>query len=161
MEVNIILLFVLLSSLLSPYRSNFVKYFSSSVKIHEPILMSLFMRHLRSSVKFCEIPWQRWKRWVVDSKLQEHTGFTTSWKLWLNLRSLRWLKPERTLLKSLIPKLPEILKKLLEEGLKNFRNEFLKTSHDTDLWIYGLIIPFLDCVRIEKVRKIFCSATHI
>ena len=46
-ETNIILLFVLLSYLPSPYRSNFVKDFSSSVRTHELILMSLFMRHLQ------------------------------------------------------------------------------------------------------------------
>ena len=62
-----------MSYLPSPCRSNFLKYFSSSVRIHEPVFMNLFLKNLRSSVKF----WQRRKRWVVysDSKLQEHSGF--------------------------------------------------------------------------------------
>ena len=68
-EGNIILVLVLLSYLPSPYRSNFLKKFSCSVRIHESILMSLFMRHLQRSVKF----WQRRKKWDADStsKLQE------------------------------------------------------------------------------------------
>ena len=75
-EANIILLFVLLSYLPSPYRSNFVKDFLSSVRIPESILVSSFKRHLRSSVKF----WQCRKKWVVDSdsKLQKHSGFIAS-----------------------------------------------------------------------------------
>ena len=41
--------------------------------------------------------------------------------------------------------------------------EFLKTSYDTGLQIFGLklAIPFLDYVREERVRKIFCSAIHM
>ena len=72
-EANIILLYVLMSYLPSLYRSNFVKDFSSSVRVHESILMSSFMRHLKRSVKL----WQRRKKWVVDSdsKLQEQSGF--------------------------------------------------------------------------------------
>ena len=67
------LLFVLPSYLPSPYRCSFVKDFSYSVRIHESILMSAFIRYLRRSVKF----WQRRKKWEVDSasKLQEQSGF--------------------------------------------------------------------------------------
>ena len=117
-EANIILLFLLLSYLSSPYGSYFVKEFSSSVRMHESILMSSFIRHLRRSVEF----WQRRKKWVVDSdfKLQEHSGLTVSWKLWLNLCSSRWLKPKHNLVRSLVPRLSETLNKLLGEGLKNF-----------------------------------------
>ena len=49
-EANTILLFVLLPYLLSPYRSDFVKDFSSSVRMHELFLMSSFMRHLRDGL---------------------------------------------------------------------------------------------------------------
>ena len=135
-EVNIILLFVLLSDLSSPYRSNFVKDFSSGVRIHESVLMSSFMRRLRRPVKF----WQRRKKWLVDSdsKLQEHSGLIESWKLSLNLCPLRWLKTKRNLVRSLIPRLSETLNKLLGEGLVNFSNDFLKTSNDTDSIISGL-----------------------
>ena len=126
----------MLSYLPSPCRSSFVKDFSASVIIHESILICFFIRYLRRSVKF----WQRRKKWVVDSdsKLQGHNGFIVSWKLWLNLCSLRWLKPKRNLVRSLIPRLSETLHKLLGEGLINFSNEFLKTSYDTDLRTSGL-----------------------
>ena len=148
-EANIILLFVLQSYLSSPYRSNFVRDFSSSVRIHESILMSSFMRHLRRSVKF----WQRRKKWVVDSdsKLQGHNGFIVPWKLWLNLCSLRWLKPKRNLVRSLIPRLSETLNKLLGEGLINFSDEFLKTSYDTDLQVSGLKL-FHSLIVCEKKK---------
>ena len=116
------------------------------------------MRHSRKSLKF----WQCRKKWIgdSDSKLQDQIGFIVSWKLWLNLCSLRWLKPERNLVRSLIPRLSETLHKLLGEGLINFSNEFLKTWYDTDLRIFGLIL-FLCCVQKERVCKIFYSATHI
>ena len=135
-EASIILLLILLSYLPPLYRSNFVKDFSSSVRIRELILMSSFMRHLRRSVKF----WQRRKKWVVDSdsKLQEHSGFIVPGKLWLNLCSLRWLKPKRNLVRSLILRLSETLNKLLGEDLVNFSNEFLKILYDADLRISGL-----------------------
>ena len=75
-EANIILLFVLQSYQSSPCRSNFMRDFSSSVRIHESVLMSSFMRHLGRSVKF----WQRRKKRVVDSdsKLQGHNEFIVS-----------------------------------------------------------------------------------
>ena len=135
-EASIILLLILLSYLPPLYRSNFVKDFSSSVRIRELILMSSFMRHLRRSVKF----WQRRKKWVVDSdsKLQEHSGFIVPGKLRLNLCSLRWLKPKRNLVRSLIPRLSETLNKLLGEDLVNFSNEFLKILYDADLRISEL-----------------------
>ena len=142
-EANIILLFVFLSYLTSPYRSIFVKDFSSSVRIHESVLMSSFIRYFRRSVKF----WPRRKIWVVgsNSKLQEHSGFIVFWKFWLNLCSLRWLKPKRNLVRSLIPRLSETLNRLLGEDLVNFSNEYLKISYDTDLQISGLnySIPWL------------------
>lgn len=84
-DANIMLLFVLLpylsspyksssvkdfSSSLTPYKSNFVKDFPSSVRIHKSILMSSVMKNLQRSVKF----WQPRKKRIVDfdSKLQEH-----------------------------------------------------------------------------------------
>ena len=125
----------MLSYLPSPDRSSFVKDFLSSVRIHESILTSSFMRRLRKSIKFL----QRRKKLVdSDSKLQELSGFIVSSKLWLNLCSLRWLKPKRNLVSSLIPRLSEKLKNLLGESLIDFSNEFLKTSYDTDLQISGL-----------------------
>ena len=147
-EANIILLYVLMSYLPSLYRSNFVKDFSSSVRVHESILMSSFMRHLKRSVKL----WQRRKKWVVDSdsKLQEQSGFTVFRKLQLNLYSLRWLKPKHNLISSLIPRLSETLSKLFGlVGLTMFSNEFLKTSYDTDWRIFGLKL-FYSLIVYEK-----------
>ena len=62
----------------TPYRSNFVKDFSSSVPIFESVLMGSFMRHLRKFVKR-EILVVH-KKLVVDSdsKSQEHSGFMVS-----------------------------------------------------------------------------------
>ena len=84
------------------------------------------MRHLQRSIKFL----QRRKKCVIDSdsKLQEHSGFKVSWKLWLNLCSLGLLKRKPNLVRNLIPRLPETLNKLLGLGLINFGNEYLKIS---------------------------------
>ena len=75
-KANIIFLFVLLSYLPSLYRSNFAKDFSSSVRIHESILMSAFLSLLKRSVKF----WKRRKKSVADSdsRQHEHSGFLVS-----------------------------------------------------------------------------------
>lgn len=67
-------------SYLSPlYKSSFVKCFSSSIKIHISLLMSLIMSHLQRSVKF----WHYRKKWDVDSasKLQEWSSFIVFRKL--------------------------------------------------------------------------------
>ena len=68
-----------LSYLLPLYKSSFVKYFSSSIKIHISILMSLIMSHLQRLVKF----WHYRKKWDVDSasKLQEWGSFIVFRKL--------------------------------------------------------------------------------
>ena len=57
------------ANLPSPYKSNFVKYLSSSVRIHVSNLMSSCMKHLEITVKV----WQRRIKMKVDfaSKLQE------------------------------------------------------------------------------------------
>ena len=98
------------------------------------------------------------KKWEVDSdsKLKEHSGFIVSWKLWLNLFSLRWLKPKRNLVRSLIPRLSETLNKLLGEGLINFSDSFLKTSFDTDLRIPGLKL-FHSLAMYGKQNILLCK----
>ena len=95
---------------------------SSRLRIHESIVMTLFMRHLRRSVR--EVLAAQ-KKWVVDSgsRQQERSGFIVSWKWRLNLCSLRWLKSERNPVRNLIPRLSETLNKLLGESLINFSNE--------------------------------------
>ena len=116
------------------------KIFHLSIRTHEFILMSSFMRHLRRSVKF----WQCRKKWIVDydSKLEGQRGFIAFWKLWLNSCFLRWLKPKRNLVRSLIPRLSETLIKLLGVGIIKFMKEFLKTLCYTDLRISGLKICY-------------------
>ena len=75
-EASIILTFVLLLYLQSPYKTNFVQDIPSSVRIHKSILMSLFLRHSRRSLKF----WQQRKKWEVDwdSRLQEQSRLIAS-----------------------------------------------------------------------------------
>ena len=94
-------MFALFSYLLSPYKSNLVRDISSRLRILESSLRSSFMRLVLGVMKF----WQRRKKWEVDSisRLQEHSGLIVSWKLCLNLCSLRWLKPTRSLVSSFIP----------------------------------------------------------
>ena len=62
----------------TPYRSNFVKDFSSSVPIFESVLMGSFIKHLRKFLKREVLVVH--KKLVVDSdsKLQEHSGFMVS-----------------------------------------------------------------------------------
>ena len=62
----------------TPYRSNFVKDFSSSVPIFESVLTGSFMRHLRKFLKREVLVVH--KKLVVDSdsKPQEHSGFMVS-----------------------------------------------------------------------------------
>ena len=129
-------MFVLLSYLPSPYRSNVAKNFSSNIRIHESILMSSFMKHLPRSVRFR----QRNKIQQTDPalKLQEQIRFTTSWKLYLNLFSLWWLTSKSNVVRSLIRRLSETLFKLLGVGFIYFSKEFLKISPDNDLQISRL-----------------------
>ena len=76
-------MFVLLPYLPSPYRSNFVKTFSATIRTHETILMSSF-------IKFCRCR----KKGEIDSncELEEQSGFIAYRKMCSNLCSLRWLK---------------------------------------------------------------------
>ena len=54
----------------------YLKKKTSSVRIHQLVLMSSFMRHLPGLGKF----WQRKKKWDVDSasKLRRQNGFIVS-----------------------------------------------------------------------------------
>ena len=49
--------------------------------------------------------WLCSKKCVVDSiaRLQQHKGLMQLWKLWLNLCSLRWLRPSLNLVRSFNP----------------------------------------------------------
>ena len=76
--------------------------------------------------------WQCRKKWAVDptSKLQEHSGFKLSWKLCLNLCSLRWLSPSLSLVRNLIPNGSWILNIKFWIGLTIFNKEFLNIKYD-------------------------------
>ena len=70
------------------------------------------------------------KKWVVDSISwpQLHKGFNVSWKLCLNLCSLRWLKPSLSLVISLIPLGLRISKTEFGEGRMKLSIFSLKTE---------------------------------
>ena len=60
--------------------------------------------------------------------LQSHDGFRVSWKQYLNLRSRRWLRPNRKLVRRLIPYGSWILKILFAQGRIKFSRSFLKSE---------------------------------
>ena len=85
----------------------------------------MVLRRVRLSV----LHMGQWRRkCAVDSisKPQLQNGFKESWKLCLNLCSRKWLKPSRSLVINLIPLGLWQLKRLLADGLINFRILFLK-----------------------------------
>ena len=88
-------------------------------------MFSVVLRRLRLSVLYVG-QWRR--KCAVDSisKPQLQNGFKESWKLCLNLYSHKWLKPSRSLVINLIPLGLWQLKRLLADGLINFRILFLK-----------------------------------
>ena len=91
-------------------------------------LLSVLTRVLRR-VRLSIIYVGQWRRkCAVDSisKPQLQNGFKESWKLCLNLCSRKWLKPSRSLVINLIPLGLWQLKRLLADGLINFRILFLK-----------------------------------
>ena len=91
-------------------------------------LLSMFpmvLKRVRVSVIYV----RQWRRkCAVDSvsKPQLQNGFKESWKLCLNLRSRKWLKPSRSLVINLIPLGLWQLKRLLGDGLIKFKILFLK-----------------------------------
>ena len=68
-------------------------------------------------------------KWIVDStsKLQEQRGFTESWKLCLNLCSLKWLNPRRSLVTNFSSFGLLQLKTLFAFGLMKLKIFFLKS----------------------------------
>ena len=79
--------------LLLPKRRMFTKSLSVALMISLSIDLILFMRVCLCNEKW----WQCRKKWTLFStlKLHEQSGLIQSLKLWLNLWSLRWLKPNR------------------------------------------------------------------
>ena len=135
-EANDIFLFTLFSYLLSSYKSNLVRDVSSRLRILESSLRSSFVILVFGEMKF----WQSRKKWEVDSisRLQEHSGLIVSWKLCLNLCSLRWLKPTRSLVSSFIPYMSATLNTLFGIVLINLSKDFLNILYDSELRISKL-----------------------
>ena len=79
------------------------------------------------------------KNWVVDSIRwqQLHKGFKNSWKLCLNLCSLKWLKPRRSRVISLIPLGLWQLYTELAVGLIKWRIFFLNVRKLSELQRLG------------------------
>ena len=84
--------------------------------------------------------WHCRKKREVDSisRLQKHSGLIVSWKLWLNLWSLRWLKPTRSLVSSFIPYMPPTLNTLFKIFLLNLSKDFLNILYDSELRVSKL-----------------------
>ena len=74
---------------------------------------------------------------VSGSILQGHRGFKVSAKLYLNLCSRKWLKPNRNLVSNLISTSSLILKILFSECLIKFIRAFLKLRQEEELRILG------------------------
>ena len=85
------------------------------------------------------------KKWVMDSISwpQLHKGFNVSWKLCLNLCSLRWLKPSLSLVISLILLGLGISKTEFGEGRMKLSFFSLKTEILLELNYTRSKIPFL------------------
>ena len=117
-------------------------------------LLSMFTRVLRR-VRLSIIYVGQWRRkCAVDSisKPQLQNGFKESWKVCLNLCSRKWLKPSRSLVINLIPLGLWQLKKLLVDGLINFRILFLKILRLLEfLYVIIRLITFCNCWREETV----------
>ena len=116
--------------LLLPKRKLFTKSLSVSLVISLSIDSMLFMR-----VCFCnEKWWQCRKKWTLflTFKLHEQSRLIQSLKLWLNLWSLRWPKPNRIRVSDFNPVGLWILFVSLLFGLIKFNILFLNIKYDSD-----------------------------
>ena len=114
-------------------------------------MFSMVLRIVRLSVIYVG---QRRRKCAVDSisKPQLQNGFKESWKLCLNLCSRKWLKPSRSLVINLIPLGLWQLKRLLADGLINFRIIFLKILKLLEfLMLWSSLFPFYNSWREERV----------
>ena len=84
---------------------------------------------------------------------QQQIGFKQSRKLCLNLWSLRWLKPNLSLIISFIPIRLWQLKVLLGVGLMNCAMFFLKRARLRTLYTFVKIIPLDYSWREERILK--------
>ena len=104
---------------------------SLTFKMLLSIISTVFKRVLQMLVK----RWQCRKKCFVDStsRLQEHKGLIQLSKLWLNLCSLRWLKPILSLVRSFRPKESWILEILFGLGRPILSSDLLNLEYDLAL----------------------------
>ena len=122
------------------------------VFVNSSNLQSYLLKVLRR-VYFLSLNTGQWRRKCeVDSlsRPQSQIRFKQSWKLCLNLCSLKWLIPTLSLVISLIPLWSPQSKTLLGEGLTNFTILFLGTAKVIELGRIS-IVPFNDCGRKKRV----------
>ena len=115
--------------LLLPKRRMFTKSLSVAL-ISLSFDLILFMRVCLCNEKW----WQCRKKWTLFStlKLHEQSGLIQSLKLWLNLWSLRWLKPNRRWVNNFKIVGLWIPYVLLNLGLIKFNILFLNIKYDSD-----------------------------
>ena len=127
--------------------------------------LSIVPRRVRFSL--IKKGWWR-KRWVADSIFwpQLHNGFVVSWKLCLNLCSLKWLRPSLSLVIDLIPLGFWISKKYFGGRSYEFKYFFLKDGNTLRVskirvlklvgifsWVYSITTPKHLCKKNTKVGK--------
>ena len=119
--------------LLLPKRRMFTKSLFDALMLSLSIDLMLFMRVCLCNEKW----WQCRKKWTLFStlKLHEESGLIQSLKLWLNLWSLRWLKPNRRWVNSFNPVGLWISYVSLHLGLIKFNILFLKIKNESDDFI--------------------------
>ena len=115
----------------------FTKSLSFSLIIYLSIDLILFMRVCLCKEKW----WQCRKEWTLLSTLKLHyqSGLIQSLKLWLNLWSLRWLKPNRRRVNNFNPVGLWIPYVSLHLGLIKFNILFLTIKYDSDDFILSIL----------------------
>ena len=123
--------------LLLPKRRMFTKSLSVALMISLSIDLILSMRVCLCNEKW----WQCRKKWTLfwTLKLHEQSGLIQSLKLWLNLWSLRWLKPNRRRVNNFNPVGLWIPYVSLHLGLIKFNILFLTIKYNSD----DFILPIL------------------
>ena len=128
-EDVIILRLISLGKPLLPSNNARIISFSLIFRISELIALSSSKKTFRWFEKF----WQRIKKWYVSSASieQGHNGFNASWKLFLDLCSLKWLKPTRRRVNNLKPETSLLPKVLLAVGrIKYFISSLRNTEYE-------------------------------
>ena len=93
------------------------------------------------------------------SREQGHNGFTVSWKLYLNLCSLGWLKPTRTRVNSFKPETSLVPKVLFAVGRIKSKRPLQNTEYE-GAWQIDVSSLF-HCLRQKRITKSFCSVENL